>query len=392
MSFWLLLAAVLVPALSYAALLYLFDVHEREPLWALALLFVAGCVCVPVAGAVERWVDGVVPFLSAMREGDVAATRFGCFLVIAPAEELTKLVLVALLARKRLMDEPVDGVVYAGTLALGFATAEGVLTGKSFGLTTVALRGVLATPAHLCFAALWGAGLGALRYWGRSMLPAALLAVLASLVAHGTYDYLLIVDQGRARGAVVAVFAVSGLATAVLFRVLLRASPYRLVTARAGSCASCGKRHGVRVRFCAGCGALLVPVVEPPLPLGFAATSLGFAAQGVILVSGTVLTARLFGESAPHLWLGALQSPSLRTLCVVGFLALGALATGLCVRAYRGRFPTLEAALSTSLVLLCALLFLALTEPRSLLSALWLVPVSLGVSVLAARATSEPSE
>jgi RsiW-degrading membrane proteinase PrsW (M82 family) len=388
----LLLFAVLVPALFYAALLYAFDVHEREPLWALAMLFAAGALCVPVAGMVEHLIDQLVPFVSAMRRGELAAVRFGCFFGIAPVEELIKLTAVAVLARRSLMNEPVDGVVYAGVTALGFAACEGVLAATHAHPGTVLMRGVLSTPGHLCFSALWGAGLGAVRYWGPGALPAAGASFFASWVAHGTYDYVLIADHGSARGAVVAVLSAAGVVTAVLFRALLGASPFRGVAPRKGRCAACRHPYPAQARFCARCGMRLVVWVAPPLPLGFAATLLGFASQGLVLVSGSVLLARLHEESTGELWSFALRTPSLRTLLGALVVAGGALTAGLCARAHRGRFARLEALLATSLVVLAALLFLALTDPTSLIPALWLVPLALAVSAVAAGRAGESTQ
>ncbi len=392
MTLTLLLLAVLVPALFYAALLYAFDVHEREPLWALAMLFAAGAACVPLAGLAEHLVDQLVPFVSGMRKGQIEAVRFGCFLGIAPVEELIKLAAVALLARRSLMNEPVDGVVYAGVTALGFAACEGVLAATHAHPGTVLMRGVLSTPGHLCFSALWGAGLGAVRYWGVGALPAAAAAFVASCVAHGTYDYVLIADHGSARGAVVAVLSAAGVVTAVLFRALLSASPFRGVAPRKGRCAACRHPYPAQARFCARCGMRLVVWIGPPLPVGFASTLLGFASQGLVLVSGSALLARLHEESAGELWSFALRSPSLRTLLAALLVAGGALTAGLCARAHRGRFARLEALLATSLVVLAALLFLALTDPHSLIPALWLVPLALAVAAVSAGRSGEGAQ
>jgi hypothetical protein len=210
-------------------------------------------------------------------------------------------------------------------------------------------------------------------------------------VAHGTYDYVLIADQGSARGAVVAVLSAAGVVTAVLFRALLRASPFRGVTPRKGRCPACRHPYPARARFCARCGLRLVVWVAPPVPLGFTATLLGFGSQGLVLVSGSVLLARLHRESAGELWSFALRTPSLRTVLAVVLVAGGALSAGLCARAQRGRFARLEALLATSLVVLAALLFLALTDPHSLLPALWFALLALLVSALSAGPARDPA-
>lgn len=379
----LVLVAVLVPALAYGALLYVFDVHEREPLPALLLMFAVGALCVPVALYVEIALDGLLPFLDGMRAGRRGAVLLGCFVVIAPVEELLKLGAVYLAAR-RFMNEPVDGVVYAGTAALGFAAAEGVWAGRDASGSVLLLRALLAMPGHLCFSALWGAGLGALQFWGRPMWPAALVSLCASLLAHGTYDFVLIDEGGKSRSAVVAVLIASGVLASVLFRTLLVASPFRRLPLKPGACTTCRRPHAARARFCAGCGAALVESATPVLPIGFVSTLLSFVAQILLLFSGSVLAAKLLGGSAHGLWDQALAAPSAYTAAVWLVVGSGALISGSLAAGWGGRHAVLEALLASALCVLCTMLFVALAHPQHLLRAVTLIPLSLGASAAAA--------
>src|SRR4051812_45471957 len=108
------LLALLVPALAYASLIYLLDLHEREPPWALALAFVLGSLAAPLALSAERALLSRLPGLD---PGFASNLQLSCFMVIGPVEELTKLAITLLFARRALMNEPVDGVVYAGFVA-----------------------------------------------------------------------------------------------------------------------------------------------------------------------------------------------------------------------------------------------------------------------------------
>ena len=373
------LASVLVPALFYGALLYVFDVHEREPLRVLALVFVLGALCVPLCLVAERGVDQVLPYLAGMRAGVRGDVLVGAFLVVSPIEELSKL-LAVLVGARRFIDEPVDGVVYAGTAALGFASAEGLMAVQGPLDATVVWRALLSMPGHLCFSALWGAGLGALLFWGRRLLPAALVAWCAALLAHGTYDFVLIFDGGRHRGGVVAVLVVAALVAVVLFRALLSASPFRKIPERSGLCPTCERPYLAHARFCAGCGTALSVQITPPLPLGFVSTLLAFVAQALVVVVGSVLFAALLHESAHSLWNGALSAPSGRTALVWLLVILGAVTAAGLSASFGGRHALLEVLLASLLCVLCTMLFVALVHPEHVLRALGLVPLSLGAA------------
>jgi len=355
------LLALLVPALAYAGLIYLLDLHEREPPWALALAFLLGALGAPAALAAERsLLSGVPSFAPAL--SNAATLQWSCFAIIGPVEELAKLAITLLFARRALMDEPVDGVVYAGFVSLGFAAGEGLLGAKGLSAWSLLLRALLPLPAHVFFSSLWGAGLGALRYWGRRLWPWLLVAWLAAALLHGSYDYLLFVDGGRQRGAVVALLAVAGILCALLFRALLARSPFRGVTTRAGGCLACERPHAARARFCAGCGELLV-VPARGLPLSFDGTVLTFGAQAVPLLAAALTRAALSDQPASSLWRLALTGSWWDALPLLTCLLLaGALAGVLSARVRDSGW--LDLLVGSALTWLCTLLYLTLSAPE----------------------------
>ncbi|MBD7917957.1 PrsW family intramembrane metalloprotease [Cellulomonas sp. Sa3CUA2] len=167
------------------------DRWEPEPRGALlfGLLWGAG-----VAVLVSLVANELTMYAVAQVTGDLDAGRLAAALVSAPVvEELAKGagVLVLFLARRRYFDGVVDGIVYAGVVAAGFAFTENILYFGQAGGTlaeTFVLRG-LATPfAHLLFTACTGAALGlAARSRHRSaawwLLPLGLLAAMAGHAA-----------------------------------------------------------------------------------------------------------------------------------------------------------------------------------------------------------------
>jgi RsiW-degrading membrane proteinase PrsW (M82 family) len=369
------LLALLVPALAYASLIYLLDLHEREPPWALGLAFVLGSLAAPLALSAERALLSQLPSIS---PGFASNLQLSCFTVIGPVEELAKLAVTLLFARRALMNEPVDGVVYAGFVALGFAAGEGVLGAKGLSAWALLLRALLPLPAHVFFSSLWGASLGALRHWGRGFAPLLVVAFLAAALLHGGYDYLLFVDGGRQRGSVVALIAAAGVLCALLFRALLSASPFRDVTSRRGRCTHCEQPFDVRARFCAGCGDLLV-TPSRGLPLDFTAVLSAFLGQGGLLLASVWSLARVRGLAPAALWAEGLAGPSQACAWLVCCAALGALFASLAsVRLARG--GALELLLGCALAWCCTLLYLTLTVPELMPRALALWGLTLGLA------------
>jgi RsiW-degrading membrane proteinase PrsW (M82 family) len=129
----------------------------------------------------------VLPLFS---PGPLLAALYHAFAVAAIPEELLKLSVVALYCARRVsFDEPMDGVVYGATAALGFAALENVLYVVGGGLAVALARSVTAVPMH----AIMGAILGHYIARSRFLLEGRRLDIwkgwaIATLV-HGLYDF-----------------------------------------------------------------------------------------------------------------------------------------------------------------------------------------------------------
>ncbi len=177
------------------------DRWEPEPRGALAfaLLWGAG-----VAVLVSAVVNDLAAWTVANATGSMDAGVMVAAVVSAPiVEEVAKGagVLALFLARRRYFDGVVDGIVYAGMVAAGFAFTENILyfgrAGDALAETFV-LRG-LATPfAHLLFTACTGAALGlAARSRSRGsvwwLLP---LGLLGAMLAHAAWNLTSVLAGG----------------------------------------------------------------------------------------------------------------------------------------------------------------------------------------------------
>ncbi|MEF2280079.1 PrsW family glutamic-type intramembrane protease [Deinococcus sp. YIM 134068] len=157
--------------------------RHPEPPWLLARTFGWGMVAWAVSAAFEA---------SFQRLGVAAFV----LLLAAVVEEATKFLAASTVVTERAFDEPMDGLVYAVTAALGFALMENVTYTLGFGTHAATWHALLTTLAHALFSAPQGYSLGSrhLRggeyasHWWRSrglLLSVALHFVFNGLVTGG---------------------------------------------------------------------------------------------------------------------------------------------------------------------------------------------------------------
>ncbi|HEX6766641.1 MAG TPA: PrsW family glutamic-type intramembrane protease [Polyangiaceae bacterium] len=162
---------------------------------ALALVVAAlGALAAAAALAVEHFVLAWTDLSFEASRVGAGGSLLAMFLLAAPLEEGLK-VLVVFSAYRRRVRSPRHGLAYAVAAAAGFAAVEVVWTGVHDG--TAPVRLLLAVPAHLFFAGIWGYALGVARGHDRWFRAAWLVAMLL----HGLYDHIVF---GRGPGLLVA--------------------------------------------------------------------------------------------------------------------------------------------------------------------------------------------
>lgn len=159
------------PAPLYLMLFLWLDRYDPEPAWALAGAFAWGALfAVLISFIVNTVFSGVASSIVGGPAGDTLSAVISAPLV----EEGTKGlgVLAFFLFLRSEFDDILDGIVYAGVIALGFATVENVLyygrqfneSGIGIGLIFILfLRGVLAPFSHALFTSMTGIGCGIAR-------------------------------------------------------------------------------------------------------------------------------------------------------------------------------------------------------------------------------------
>ncbi|MBZ9750910.1 PrsW family intramembrane metalloprotease [Deinococcus sp. HMF7604] len=171
------------------AWLWFFVRRDRhpEPLWLLARTFGWGMLAWVIAAAFEASLGRLLA--SPQLLGTLVVV-----LLTALLEEGFKFVAAMTAISELSFDEPMDGLVYAVTAALGFALMENVTYTLGFGGGAGTWHAVVATLAHALFSAPQGYALGGL-HWeqGRTWVVQGLAV---SVVLHAVFNGLLVGGAG----------------------------------------------------------------------------------------------------------------------------------------------------------------------------------------------------
>lgn len=167
-----IVAAVIafVPAVIYLVPILWLDRYDPEPLWLLGLAFAWGALVAVIVSFVINTIFGIAVGIAINPEVGEAA---GAIMSAPIFEEASKGagLLVLLIFFRKYFDDILDGIVFAGVIALGFATVENVLYyGRALdggGLPALVivfvLRGIMSPFAHVTFTAVTGIGCGIAR-------------------------------------------------------------------------------------------------------------------------------------------------------------------------------------------------------------------------------------
>lgn len=205
-----------VPAFVYAAFVYWLDRYEKEPILLLGGVFIWGAVIAAGGAFILNTLFGISIFLVT---GSETATNLATGSISAPlVEESLKglAVLSVFLIFRREFDSILDGIVYAGIAALGFAATENSFYIYSYGyqesgfegiLTLACIRNVIVGWQHPFYTAFIGIGLAVARLNRNSLVKVAApiagwsLAVITHAF-HNTFATVLNSPEGFVLGTV----------------------------------------------------------------------------------------------------------------------------------------------------------------------------------------------
>jgi RsiW-degrading membrane proteinase PrsW (M82 family) len=370
----------LLPTILPAAFLFVLVARSdarREPRWLIVTTSLLGAALAVASLLVTgRAADLTGLDMRAAAVGETGPLVF-LFLVMAPVQEASKVAASwpALLSKH--VDEPYDGVVYAAAGSLGFAAVENgfVLRAHPTGGVWLA-RALLALPAHVFFACLWGYALGRAKH-GRFRIPIFPAAFVVSIVAHGLYEYFV---YGRGPGALLAVSPLLA-AMGVVAWVLARDLRERLPHAR-GSSLPPSSRRWARLSAVAPQPPSLA-AVRAALTRADEPVKMGWVLFGALVTLGAVVTGLAAGVLASHFLhidLSRVDEHDVSAAAPVLLLGVGLLAgfpvSGWLIARAAGVRTLLEPALAAVLAIALTVVGLGVAAPSAVVFALALSPIA----------------
>jgi RsiW-degrading membrane proteinase PrsW (M82 family) len=203
---WLVLAGGFVPALLCSYLLYWLDRYEKEPKRLVGGIFLWGAFFATlVAGIAQMVLQTITEVASGSRAAGVLA---GATLFAPVTEEVLKGLAVFLVfaVLRHEFDSLLDGIVYTGVVALGFAATENALylysgyrADGGEGLIQVFVgRVVLGIWDHPLYTSFFGMGLAISRLSRRLLVRvvAPLAGLALSVTFHSLHNSLIVLFGG----------------------------------------------------------------------------------------------------------------------------------------------------------------------------------------------------
>lgn len=192
-----LLLPIVLPILFWAAYHYHKDRHLPEPPQNLLLCFGLGLLAAALSKGLYTALGpiGLRYDALALADSDTAALLAYSMLAIGPIEEFAKMLpFLIVVIHFRAFDEPMDGLVYASFIGLGYATAENL--GLLDFLTPIeaAARGFAGPVVHILFASIWAYWISKAWLSQGTIGAATIVGFVVAAGLHGFYDFLVLLQ------------------------------------------------------------------------------------------------------------------------------------------------------------------------------------------------------
>lgn len=195
MTVWIILSGIIAPAVFWSGYLYYKDRFQPEPIRNLGITYILGLLaayaCMKFYGLLP--LVGIPDDPSALMETQSLEYFFYSLGVIGLVEELFKFFpFLFIILRLKAFDETIDGIVYASTIALGFASFENIYYLKYLEGFELFGRAFASPLTHTIFSSIWGYTVGKARIHGKSLFKASLIGLSIAALVHGVFDFLTI--------------------------------------------------------------------------------------------------------------------------------------------------------------------------------------------------------
>lgn len=193
----LALVPVVLPVIFWAVYHYYKDHDLPEPVSHLALAFGFGLLAAGVSQSLYMALEplGLRYDAGYLADTSTAGLLAYALLAIGPIEELSKLLFFVLIViRFEEFDEPLDGIIYASFIGLGYAAIENWQYLQYLTPLEAAARGFASPVVHIAFASIWGRWIGRAVVEGSALLPATLASFAIAALLHGLYDFMVLLQ------------------------------------------------------------------------------------------------------------------------------------------------------------------------------------------------------
>jgi RsiW-degrading membrane proteinase PrsW (M82 family)/ribosomal protein S18 acetylase RimI-like enzyme len=192
-----LILLALAPGVAICLFIFHRDAYNREPKLNLLLSFILGAAIIFPAAYAERAL-----LQNFSRDTGIERIFIKAFFVVALTEELAKFLVFRLYSyTRKSFDEPLDGIVYAVIVSMGFATLENILYVTKGGWQVGVMRMFLSVPAHATFGVLMGYYAGKAKFEPNRRHYLLLMGLFWAVLFHGVYDFCLFLqDSDDVRG------------------------------------------------------------------------------------------------------------------------------------------------------------------------------------------------
>jgi RsiW-degrading membrane proteinase PrsW (M82 family) len=218
------------PALFWLWFLRSKDKLAPEPRALVLRVFALGCLTPFVILAVRPWFESLLP-----EEFGTSRILLDAFVVTALCEEIVKAAAMSIgILFHREFDEPLDGIIYGGAAALGFASIENVSFLLAHAATSPVIgRGFTATLVHVACTGTLGLYIAHARLsHDRYRVLRATGGLLLAVLMHGVYDAFLFSGETAGRIGIAVIVPVLVVVFALFLRSAMKDSARR-VAARA---------------------------------------------------------------------------------------------------------------------------------------------------------------
>lgn len=195
MKYLMVIATVAGPVFFWAAYHYYKDRHLPEPVGNLFVCFGLGIASFYLGKLMYQGLDLIGLRFDAfvLAETSRAGLFMYAVLVIGVIEELAKLIpFLLVVLRFKAFDEPVDGIIYASFIALGFAMVENIQYLQYLKGSLAIARGFAGPLVHIMFASIWAFHIGSASLRERKLLFVVLGYLALAALLHGVYDFIVI--------------------------------------------------------------------------------------------------------------------------------------------------------------------------------------------------------